>query len=109
MSKWLVLLIIGLSLMLGQSMLWAQDSMGPSTSMPSTAIHEDSSMPKRIHKGKGEHEHHPEIRMALHKLRAAKGNLEKAAHDYAGHRVKAIAAIDQAISELEQALRSDKK
>ncbi len=60
--------------------------------------------------GQGEHkEHHPEIHKAIRKLRVAKEDLEKAAHDYAGHRVKAIQAIDQALAELEQALASDKK
>jgi hypothetical protein len=54
-------------------------------------------------------ERHPEIRQAIHKLRAAKEDLEKATRDYAGHRVKAIQAIDQALEELKQALASDHK
>jgi hypothetical protein len=59
---------------------------------------------------RGEHrERHPELHRALRKLRAAKEDLEKASHDYAGHRVKAIQAIDQALEELKQALASDKK
>ena len=59
---------------------------------------------------KGEHkERHPEIHKAIRKLKAAKEDLEKAAHDYSGHRVKAIQAIDQALAELEQALASDKR
>jgi len=61
-------------------------------------------------KERGENpERHPEIHRALRKLRAAKEDLEKAAHDYAGHRVAAIQAIDQGIKELEAALQSDKK
>ena len=60
--------------------------------------------------GKREHrERHPEINKALRKLRAAKEDLEKAAHDFGGHRVAAIQAIDQAIRELEAALQFDKK
>jgi hypothetical protein len=54
---------------------------------------------------KPEHrEHHPEIHKAMHKLKAAKADLEKASHDYAGHRVAAIKLIDQAMDELKQAL-----
>jgi hypothetical protein len=54
------------------------------------------------------HEHHPEIHKAMRKLRGAKADLEKAAHDYAGHRVAAIKLIDQALEELRAALESDK-
>jgi hypothetical protein len=54
------------------------------------------------------HEHHPEIHKAMRKLRGAKQDLEKAAHDYGGHRVKAIAAIDAALEELHAALDFDK-
>jgi hypothetical protein len=55
------------------------------------------------------HEHHPEIHKAMRKLKAAKEDLEKAEHDYGGHRVKAIEAINHAIQELKEALESDKK
>ena len=55
------------------------------------------------------HEHHPEMHAAMRKLRAAKNDLEKASHDYAGHRVKAIAAIDEALREIKEGLESDKK
>ncbi len=54
-------------------------------------------------------ERHPAIHAAIRKLRAAKEDLEKAAHDYGGHRSKAIQAIDVALKELEEALRFDKK
>jgi hypothetical protein len=54
------------------------------------------------------HEHHPEIHKAMRKLRGAKADLEKAAHDYAGHRVAAINLINQALEELKAALESDK-
>jgi len=53
-------------------------------------------------------EHHPEIHHAIHKLKGAKADLEKATHDYAGHRVAAIKLIDQALEELKEALESDK-
>ena len=54
------------------------------------------------------HEHHPEIHKAMRKLRGAKADLEKSAHDYGGHRFAAIHLIDQALDELKAALESDK-
>ena len=65
---------------------------------PAGAAHE--------HRERGEK--HPMIHAAINKLRAAKAELEKAAHDYGGHRVKAIEAIDRALEELRDALQSDK-
>jgi hypothetical protein len=53
------------------------------------------------HAGKGRH---PEIHRAMHKLEGAKNDLSHAAHDYEGHRVKALQDIDAAMSELQQAL-----
>ena len=55
------------------------------------------------------HEHHAELRKAMRKLRGAKEDLQKAAHDYGGHKVKAIAAIDEALAELKEAMDYDKK
>ena len=46
-------------------------------------------------------EPHPEIHAAINSLRHAKEHLEHAAHDYGGHRVEAIGAIDRAIEQLE--------
>jgi len=54
------------------------------------------------------HLHHPELHKALRKLKAAKQDLEKAAHDYGGHKAKAIESIDAAIAELQAALDSAK-
>lgn len=54
-------------------------------------------------------EAHPEIRAAIRQLEGAKAGLEKyGAHDFGGHRVKAIDHINQALSELKQALQYDK-
>jgi len=44
---------------------------------------------------------HPEIHAALEAMRNAKHHLEGAAHDFDGHRVKAIEHLDQAIHEAE--------
>ena len=53
-------------------------------------------------------EPHPEIRAAINSLRRAKEHLEHAAHDFGGHRVEAIRATDEAIKQLQEALRYDK-
>ena len=62
---------------------------------------------KDDHRKKGEQ--HPHIRAAIHELQEAKHELETAAHDFGGHRVEAIEAIDNAIKQLKQALEYDKK
>ena len=43
---------------------------------------------------------HPEIDDALHSLHKAKDHLEHASHDFGGHRVDAIRAIDEADRQL---------
>ena len=43
---------------------------------------------------------HPEIEDALHSLQRAKEHLQAAAHDFGGHRVDAIRAIDEADRQL---------
>jgi hypothetical protein len=53
-------------------------------------------------------EKHPQIREALASLRNSKEHLEHAAHDFGGHRVEAIKAIDEAIRQLEICLQYDK-
>lgn len=53
-------------------------------------------------------ESHPEIHEAQADLRQAKDRLEHAAHDFAGHRAKAIDHINAALNELKLALQSDK-
>ena len=45
-------------------------------------------------------ERHPNIRRALDALRAARDDLEHADHDFGGHRVEAMEAIDRRQSEL---------
>ncbi|MBZ5662316.1 MAG: hypothetical protein LAO08_18095 [Acidobacteriia bacterium] len=53
-------------------------------------------------------EPHPEIREAIGALRRAKAHMEMAAHDFGGHRVEALKATDEAIRQLELALKFDK-
>jgi hypothetical protein len=54
-------------------------------------------------------EPHPEIRRAIAALNRAKAYLQHAAHDFGGHRVEAIEAIDRALAQLNMALQYDKK
>ena len=54
-------------------------------------------------------EQHPEIRGAIQHLEQAKRNLENAAHDFGGHRAKALEHVNQALEECHQALNFDKK
>src|SRR5437588_265995 len=53
-------------------------------------------------------EPHPQIREALGALRRAKGHMERAAHDFGGHRVEALRATEEAIRQLEICLKFDK-
>ena len=53
-------------------------------------------------------ERHPQIRAAMRALQNAKEHLEHAAHDFGGHRVEAIRAIDEAHHQLELCLQFDK-
>jgi hypothetical protein len=57
----------------------------------------------------GGKERHPAIRAAIKALEKAKVDLEHAAHDFGGHRVEALKAVDNAINQLHQALEYDKK
>jgi hypothetical protein len=53
-------------------------------------------------------EPHPEIREAIGALRNAKAHLEHAAHDFGGHRVEAIKAIDDSLHQLQDCLKFDR-
>jgi len=54
------------------------------------------------------HEHHPAIHHAIEALEAAKNELNHAKHDFGGHRVEAIEAIDRALHQLREAERFDR-
>ena len=53
-------------------------------------------------------EPHPHIRSAVVELEAARQELKTAAHDFGGHRVEAMKAIDGAIRQLKLAQQYDK-
>lgn len=50
---------------------------------------------------------HPEIRAAIDSLERAKAHLQEAKHDFGGHRVDAIKAIDEAQHQLQICLKYD--
>ena len=58
---------------------------------------------------RGRREAHPEIRKAITALESAKKDLQRANHDFGGHRADALAACDRAIEQLRLALQYDKR
>lgn len=54
--------------------------------------------------GEKKNHHHPHMHHALHELRETRAELADAAHDFGGHRVKALAAVDDAIKQIDIAL-----
>ena len=54
-------------------------------------------------------EKHPAIHKAIVALFDAKRDLERADHDFGGHRKQAIEDIDRAVAQLKLALQHDKK
>ncbi|HUK16646.1 MAG TPA: hypothetical protein VLW65_09545 [Bryobacteraceae bacterium] len=54
-------------------------------------------------------EHHSHIRSALSELRDANEELRTAAHDFCGHRVEAMRAIEGARRQLQLALDCDRR
>ena len=103
MNKVLMSLLFGALLLTGSS--FAQ-TPPPAADAPAAAAPET---PKPVVHKEHKSEHHSELRKAIHKLRGAKADLEKAASDLGGHKAKAIESIDQALEELKSAVESDKK
>jgi hypothetical protein len=54
-------------------------------------------------------EPHPHIHAAINELMAARKELQTAAHDFGGHRADAVRAVDNAITQLREAEKYDKK
>jgi hypothetical protein len=61
------------------------------------------------HEGGHEHEHehagHGHMKAALEQLRSAKKSLEQAAHEFGGHRAKALELTKKAIDEVEDGVK----
>jgi hypothetical protein len=72
------------------------------------AAHAQAGAPSRV-TSNGSVERHPRIRAAIRELQAAKVELQKAPHDFGGHRAEAVQAVDRAIEQLRLALQYDKK
>ena len=53
-------------------------------------------------------ERHPEIRAAMHALANAERHLAEGAHDFGGHRAKALQLVKQAETELREAVAYDR-
>jgi len=80
-----------------------------SNAVPVPAVQKQQGQGEGKGKGKGgQREAHPQINAAIRALENAKDHLQKAAHDFGGHRVEAIAAIDKALEQLRLALQFDK-
>jgi hypothetical protein len=50
---------------------------------------------------------HPRIARSIVELHETKAYLEKAPHDFGGHRVEAIKSVDESIKQLKEALKYD--
>jgi L-lactate utilization protein LutB len=51
-------------------------------------------------------EDHPRLHAALYEMRQARTELKEAKHDFGGHRAKALEALDEAISQIDKALKA---
>ncbi|MGD0094552.1 MAG: hypothetical protein ABSE73_31975 [Planctomycetota bacterium] len=49
-------------------------------------------------------ERHPHIRAAIKELRESKTELEKADHDFGGHRAEAVKSVEHAVKQLEKCM-----
>jgi hypothetical protein len=53
----------------------------------------------------GQRRHYPNIYAAMQSLQSARNYLNRAAHNYGGHRAAALAATDNALRECQRAIR----
>ena len=77
--------------------------MGAMTATPAAASTQRKNRPVRE-----KNERHPMIRRAIAALRGAKDDLEDASRDFCGHRAEAAEAVNNALSQLQLALGSDR-
>lgn len=77
--------------------------------LPGRPAHAQAALPTPITASARKPEVHPRIRSAIRELEAAKVELEKAPHDFGGHRADAVLAVDRAIAQLRLALKYDAK
>ena len=94
----ILLPVMGLLAISGGGLI-AANAESPVPQLPPTGT------PPRAGKG---HERHPELMKALKSLEKAKSDLQKSARDFDGHRAKAEELTEQAIKEVNEAMKSDK-
>jgi hypothetical protein len=73
------------------------------------AVVSQQAVPARTAAARARREPHPEIRKAISALERAKKDMQRASHDFGGHRADALAACDKAIEQLRLALQYDKR
>lgn len=83
-------------------MATAQQTPNPAPQTPPPAPAPDNKAPK------GDQEKHPRLQRAIEELRDVKKHLEKAPHDFGGHKADAIKSVTEAIKQLELAVKFDK-
>jgi len=110
-SKWPIAVLSSLTLCLGGSMVaFAAPRPAPQVPPQEPPQNPPKPDPKGDPKGepKNEKKKHPRLEKAIEELRAVKKHLEKAPHDFGGHRVDAVKAVTEAIKQLELAVKFDK-
>ena len=76
---------------------------------PAISMAQDQGSNQEHREHKEGRERHPKIRQAIRALQGAKDDLEDASHDFGGHRVEALEAVNNALKQLQAALEADKK
>ena len=88
----------------------AQTTVQPGTTTTGTGLGTATGTGTGAQMAAGKGERHPEIHKSIAMLERAKEVLkDKAAHDFAGHREKAVEHIEQALKQLRECLEEDKK
>jgi hypothetical protein len=83
--------------------------MSVTPAMMTATPHQEGKKQEKREERREPNERHPHIRAAIHELEEAKKELQRADHDFGGHKVEAIEAIDNALKQLRLALQYDKK
>jgi hypothetical protein len=89
--------------------LAASSAFASPVSVSQGAVIPQRAVPSQTAAARGRREAHPEIRKAITALERAKKDMQRASHDFGGHRADALAACDKAIEQLKLALQYDKK
>jgi len=79
------------------------------SSAPASQAVVQQATPIQTAAARGRREAHPSIRKAITALESAKRDLQRASHDFGGHRADALAACDKAIEQLRLAMQYDKR